>query len=96
MEEELSEVPVLSLHPVVVETIHKVLREIEDTHTHTHESAVKPSALVDLDHCQVIIEDVSSCERWAAYQMAQLVFLQIDPSSEVLHGFPNTELFMSL
>ena len=63
--EELAPVPVLPPELVVIEVVHQVFREIQNTHPYIHWVIELQSALVDLDSRQVVIEDIGSSKRRA-------------------------------
>ena len=63
--EELAPVPILPPELIVIEVVHQVLREIQNTHPYIHWAIELQMALVDLDSRQVVIEDIGPSKRGA-------------------------------
>ena len=63
--EELAALSVLRFELVVIEVVHQVLGEIQNTHIHIRQTIEYQVALVDLDSCQIIIEDIGPSKCWA-------------------------------
>ena len=73
--EELAALFLLRFKLVVIEVVHQVLLEIQNTHTHIHRTVEYQIALVDLDSCQIIVEDVGPSKCWAAHEAPEFVLL---------------------
>ena len=60
------------------------------------------TALVDLDRCQIIVEDVRSGKDWAGDEAPEFVLLMrahqfdINPFPQVLHGLPEDRVVHEL
>ena len=100
--EELAALSVLRFELVVIEVVQQVLGEIQNAHAHIHRAIEYQVALVDLDSCQIIVEDIGPSKCWAAMRR-----LSLSSSCERTSFtstrfrrfsmvFPKTELFMSL
>ena len=63
--EELTALTISHLELAVIEIVIQVLGEVKDAHPHIHRSVEDQTALVDLDRCQFIVEDVRSGKGWA-------------------------------
>ena len=92
--EELRALSVLRFELVIKEVIHQVLGEIQNAHAHIHWAIEYHSALVDLDSCQIIVEDIGSSKCQAGDEAPEFVLLipthqlHINPLPQVFHGLP--------
>ena len=101
--EQITPVPVLGLHLVVVEVIHQMLREVEDAHSHIHRMVEHQAALMHVDACQIIVEYVGTgtkaglaIRRRSLSSSLALTSLMLTLLRRFSIVFPKTELFMSL
>ena len=100
--EELTTIPVLPPELVVIEVIHQVLGEIKNAHPNIHRAIEFQTALVDLDSCQVVIEDIDPSKRRAGDEAPEFVLLDsshqlhINPLPQVLHGLPEDRVVHQL
>ena len=87
--EELAALSVLRFELVVIEVVHQVLGEIQNAHAHIHRAIEYQIALVDLDSCQIIVEDICTSKCWAGDAAPEFVLL-IRPASHqpASAGFP--------
>ena len=67
-----SELSILRSELVVIEVVHQVLGEIQNTHTHIYRSIEYQVALADLDSCQIIVEDIGPSKCWAGDKAPEL------------------------
>ena len=92
--EELAAFSVLRFELDVIEVVHQVLGEIQNAHAHIHRAIEYQVALVDLDSCQIIVEDIGPSKRWAGDKATEFVLLMrthqlhINPLPQVFHGLP--------
>ena len=100
--EQITPVPVLGLHLVVVEVIHQMLKEVEDAHSHIYGMVEHQAALIHVDACQIIIEYVGTGEGWTGNEAAELIPLarsdqfDVDPIAEVLYHLPKDRIVHEL
>ena len=73
--EELAVLSVLRFELVVIEVVHQVLGEIQNAHVHVHRAIEYQVALVDLDSCQIIVEDIGPSKGWAGDEAPEFVLL---------------------
>ena len=73
--EELTALTISHLELAVIEVIHQVLEEVKNAHPHIHRLVEDQTALVDLDRCQIIFEDVRSGKGWAGNEAPEFVLL---------------------
>ena len=90
--EELAVLSVLRFELVVIEGVHQVVGEIQNAHSHIHRAIEYQFALVDLDSCQIIVEDIGPSKCWAGDDEPEFVLLMrthqlhINPFPQVFHG----------
>ena len=100
--EELGALSVLRFELVVIEVVHQVLGEIQNAHAHTHRTIEYQAALVDLDSCQIIVEDIGPSKCWAGNEAPEFVLfirthqLYINPFPQVFHGLPEDRVVYQL
>ena len=100
--EKLTPVPVLFPELVVIEVVHQVFREIQNTHPYIHWAIELQTALVDLDSRQVVIEDIGPSKRRAGDEATEFVLLasshqlHVNPLPQVLHGLPEDRVVHQL
>ena len=100
--EELAPVPVLPPELVVIEVVHQVFREIQNTHPYIYWAIELQTALVDLDSRQVVIEDIGPSKRRAGDEAPEFVLLvsshqlHVNPLPQVLHGLPEDRVVHQL
>ena len=93
---------VLRFELVLIEFVHQVLGEIQNAHAHIYRAIEYQVALVDLDSCQIIVEDIGPSKCWACDEATEFVLLMrtyqlhINPLPQVFHGLPKTEVFANL
>ena len=56
--EELTALSVLRFELVVIEAVHQVFGEIQNAHVHIHRAIEYQVALVGLDSCKIIVENI--------------------------------------
>ena len=99
---ELAALSVLRFELVVIEVVHQVLEEIQNAHAHIHWAIEYQVALVDLDSCQIIVEDIGPSKCWAGDEAPEFVLLMrthqvhINPLPQVLHGLPEDRVVHQL
>ena len=87
-------VPALFPELVVIEVVHQVFREIQNTHPYIHSAIELQTALVDLNSHQVVIKDIGPSKHRAGDEAPEFVLLvsshqlHINPFPQVLHGLP--------
>ena len=92
--EELAALSILRFELVVIEVVHQVLGEIQNAHAHIHRAIEYQVALVDLDSCQIIVEDIGSSKCRAGDEAPEFGLLMrthqlhINPLPQVFHGLP--------
>ena len=92
--EELAALSVLRFELVIIEVVHQVLGEIQNVHAHIHWAIEYQVALVDLDSCQIVIEDIGPSKCRAGDEAPEFVLLirthqlLINPLPQVFHGLP--------
>ena len=89
--EELAALSVLRFELVVLEVVHQVLGEILNAHANIHRAIEYQVAPVDLDSCQIIVEDICSSKCRAGDEAPEFVLLK--RTKPALHqpasaGFP--------
>ena len=99
--EELVALSILRFELVVIEFVHHVLGEIQNAHAHIQRATEYQVALVDLNSCQIIVEDIGPSKCWAGNETPEYVLrthqLHINPLPQVFSMvFPKTELFINL
>ena len=100
--EELAPVPVLPQELVIIEVVHQVFREIQNTHPYIHWAIEHQTALVDLDSRQVVIEDIGLSKSRAGDEAPEFVLLvsshqlHVNPLPQVLHGLPQDQVVHQL
>ena len=100
--EELTALTISHLELAVIEVVHQVLGEVKDAHPHIHSSVEEQTALVDLDRCQIIIEEVHSGKGWAGDEAPEFVLLMrahqfdISPLPQVLYDLPEERVVREL
>ena len=100
--EELAALSVLRFELVVIEVVHQVLGEIQNAHAHIHRAIRHQVALVDLDSCQVVIEDIGPSKCCAGDEAPDFVLLMrthqlhINPLPQVFHGLPEDRVVYQL
>ena len=79
-----------------------VIGEIQNAHAHIHRAIVYQVALVDLDICQIVVEDIGPSKCWAGDEAPELSSSFERTSFTSTHFrrfsmvFPKTELFINL
>ena len=79
-----------------------MLREIQNAHAHIHRAIEYQVALVDLDSCQIIVEDIGSSKCRAGDEAPEFVLLMrthqlhINPLLQVFHGLPEDRVVHQL
>ena len=100
--EELAALSVLRFELVIIEVIHQVLGEIQNAHAHIHRAIEYQVALVDLDSCQIIVEDIGSSKCRAGDEAPEFALLirthqlHINPLPQVFHGLPEDRVVHQL
>ena len=100
--EELTALSILRFELVVIEVVHRVLGEIRNAHAHIHRAIEYQVALVDLDSCQIIVEDIGPSKCWACDEAPEFVLLirthqlHINPLLQVFHGLPEDRVVHQL
>ena len=95
--EELTALTISHLELAVIEVAHQVLGEVKDAHPHIHRSIEDQTALVHLDPCQIIVEDVRSGKGWAEFVLLMRAHqFDINPLPQVLHGLPEDRVVHEL
>ena len=100
--EELAVLSVLRFELVIIKVVHQVLGEIQNAHAHIHRAIEYQVALVDLDSCQIIIEDIGSSKCRAGDEapgfgfLVQTHQLHINPLPQVFHGLPEDRVIHQL
>ena len=100
--EELTAPSVLRFELVIIEVIHQVLGEIQNAHAHIHRAIEYQVALVDLDSCQIIVEDIGSSKCWAGDEAPEFVLLILthqfhtNPLPQVFHGLHEDQVVHQL
>ena len=100
--EELAALSVLRFELVIIEVVHQVLGEIQNAHAHIHRAIEYKVALVDLDSCQIIVEDIGSSKCRAGDEAPEFVLLirthqlHINPLPQVFHGLPENRVVHQL
>ena len=75
--EELAALSTLRFELVVKEVVHQVLGEIQNAHAHIHRMIEYQVALVDLDSCQIIVEDIGPSKCLAGDEAARLFWVVV-------------------
>ena len=92
--EELASLSVLRFELVIIEVVHQELGEIQNAHAHIRRAMEYQVALVDLDSCQIIVEDIGPSKGRAGDEAPEFVLLMrthqlhINPLPQVFHGLP--------
>ena len=92
--EELAALSVLRLELGIAEVVHQVLGEIQNAHAHIHRAIEYQVALVDLDSCKIVVEDIGPSKGRAGDEAPEFVLLirthqlHISPLPQVFHGLP--------
>ena len=92
--EELAALSILRFKLVIIEVVQQVLGEIQNAHAHIHRAIEYQVALVDMDSCQIIVEDIGSSKCRAGDEAPEFVLLirthqlHINPLPQVFHGLP--------
>ena len=73
--EELAALSVLRFELVITEVVHQVLGEIQNAHAHIHRAIEYQVPLVDLNSCQIIVEDIGPSKCWAGDEAPEFVLL---------------------
>ena len=79
-----------------------MLGEVKDAHPYIHRSVKDQTALVNLNRCQIIVEDVRSGKGLAGDEAPEFVLLMqahqfdINPFPQVLHGLPEDRVVYEL
>ena len=73
--EKLAALSVLRFELVAIEVVHQVLGEIQNAHAHIHRVIEYQFALVELDSCQIIVEDIGPSKCWAGDEVPEFVLL---------------------
>ena len=100
--EELATLSVLRFELVVIEVVHQVLGDIQNAHAYIHRAIEYRVAPVDLDSCQIIVEDIGSSKCRAGDEAPEFVFLMrthqlhINPLPQVFHGLPEDRIVHQL
>ena len=100
--EELAALSVLRFERVVIEVVHQVLGEIQNANAHIHRAIEYQVALVDLDSCKIIVEDINSSKWRAGHEAPEFVLLMgthqlyINPHPQVFHGLPEDRVVHQL
>ena len=100
--EELAALSVLRFELVIIEVVHQVLGEIQNANAHIHRATEYQVALVNLDSCQIIVEDIGPSKCWAGDEAPQFVLLMrthqlhINPLPQVFHGLPEDRVVHQL
>ena len=100
--EELAALSVLRFELVIIDIVHQVLGEILNAHAHIHRAIEYQVALVDLDSCQIIAEDIGSSKYRAGDEAPEFVLLirthqlHINPLPQVFHGLPEDRVVHQL
>ena len=96
-EEELAALSVLRFELVIIEVVHQVLGEIKNARAIEYQVA-----LVDLDSCQIIVEDIGSSKCRAGDEAPEFSLLirthqlRINPLPQVFHGLPEDRVVHQL
>ena len=100
--EELATLSVLRFELVIIEVVHQVLGEIQNAHAHIHRAIEYQVALVDLDSCQIVVEDIGSSKGRAGDEAPEFVLLMrthqlhINPLPKIFHGLPEDRVVHEL
>ena len=100
--EELAALSVLRFELVIIEVVHQVLGEIQDAHAHIHRAIEYQVALVDLDSCQIVAEDIDPSKCRAGDEAPEFVLLirthklHINPLPQVFHDIPEDRVVHQL
>ena len=103
-------VPDVLLHDILFYTLRllgvflvlQVLGEIQHAHTHIRRAIEYQVALVDLDSCQIIVEDIGPSKCWAGDEAPEFVLLMqahqlhINPLPQVFRGLPEDRVVHQL
>ena len=79
-----------------------MLGEIQNAQAHIHRAIEYQVALVDLDSCQIIVEDIGSSKCRAGDEAPEFVLLMrthqfhINPLPQVFHGLPEDRVVHQL
>ena len=100
--EELTALSVLRFELVIIEVVHQVLGEIQNAHAHIYRAIEYQIALVDLDSCQIVVENIGPSKCWAGDEVPEFVLLirmhqlQINPLLQIFHGLPEDQVVHQL
>ena len=100
--EKLAALSVVRFELVVIEIVHQVLGEIQNAHAHIRLAIENQVALLDLDSCQIIAEDIGPSKCWAVDEAPEFVLLMrthqlhINPLPQVFHGLPEDRVVHQL
>ena len=100
--EELAAHTVLRFELVIIEVAHQVLGEIQNAHAHIHRAIEYQVALLDLDRCQIVVEDIGPSKCWAGDEAPEFVLLirthqlHINLLPQVFHGLPEDRVVHEL
>ena len=89
---ELAALSVLRFELVIVEIVYQVLGEIQNAHAHKHRAIEYQVALMDLDSCQIVVEDIGPSKGRAGDEAPEFVLLMrthqlhINQLPQVFHG----------
>ena len=99
--EELAALSVLRFELVIIKVVHQVLGEIQNAHAHIHRAIEYLVALVDLDSCQIVVEDIGPSKGRAGDEAPEFVLmrthqLHINLLPQVFHGLPEDRVVHEL
>ena len=75
LKEKAVSVRVLRFELVIIEVVHQVLGKIQNAHAHIHRAIEYQVALVDLDSCPIVVEDIGPSKCWAGDEAPEFVLL---------------------